>query len=192
MAIELLPLPYARDALEPHMSAETLDYHYGKHHQAYVTQLNRLIEGSEFEQADLETIVHHASGALFNQAAQVWNHSFFWNSLSPRGGGEPQGRLADAIARSFGSFAAFKEAFNQAALGHFGSGWVWLVQRLDGALAVISTGNAATPLASPERPLLTLDVWEHAYYIDHRNARARYLEAFWSLVHWDFAEDNLA
>ncbi|WP_199096536.1 Fe-Mn family superoxide dismutase [Dyella sp. ASV21] len=192
MAIELLPLPYPRDALEPHMSAETLDYHYGKHHHAYVMHLNRLIEGTAFEQSDLETIVHHATGALFNQAAQVWNHSFFWNSLSPRGGGVPQGRLAEAITRSFGSFEGFKEAFHRAAMGHFGSGWIWLVQRLDGALAIIATTHAATPLASPERPLLALDVWEHAYYIDHRNARASYLDAFWALAHWGFAEDNLA
>jgi len=190
MAIEPLPLPYARDALEPHISAETLDYHYGKHHQAYVTNLNNLIPGTEFEHAELEEIIQRASGGIFNNAAQIWNHSFYWNSLSPRGGGEPSGALADAIVSAFGSFEQFKQAFNQSAASNFGSGWTWLAQRPDGALAIINTANAATPLTGEDRPLLVVDVWEHAYYIDYRNARPKYLEAFWQLVHWEFAADN--
>jgi Fe-Mn family superoxide dismutase len=192
MAIELLPLPYPRDALEPHISAETLDYHYGRHHQNYVTQLNHLIEGTGFEHAELEAIVRESSGAVFNNAAQIWNHSFYWNSLSPRGGGTPGGPLADAIARSFGSFEQFKEAFTQAAASHFGTGWTWLVQHPEGSLGIVNTSNAATPLTGLDRPLLTVDVWEHAYYIDYRNVRPRYLEAFWALAHWGFAADNLA
>lgn len=192
MAIELLPLPYPRDALEPHISAETLDYHYGRHHQNYVTQLNRLIEGTDFEHAELEAIVRKSSGAVFNNAAQIWNHSFYWNSLSPRGGGAPSGLLADAIARSFGSFEQFKDAFTQAAASNFGAGWTWLVQHPDGSLGIVNTSNAATPLTGLDRPLLTMDVWEHAYYIDYRNLRPRYLEAFWALAHWGFAADNLA
>ncbi|GIX34337.1 MAG: superoxide dismutase [Fe] [Lysobacteraceae bacterium] len=186
MAIELPPLPYARDALEPHISAETIDYHYGKHHQAYVTNLNNLIQGTEHEHADLETIIRNSSGGLFNNAAQVWNHTFYWNCMKPGGGGEPGGKLAEAIQAAFGSFAAFKEAFTKAAVGTFGSGWAWLVQRPDGSLGIVSTSNAATPLTGPDTPLLTCDVWEHAYYIDYRNARPKYVEAFWNLVNWDF------
>lgn len=186
MAIELPPLPYARDALEPHISAETIDYHYGKHHQAYVTNLNNLIQGTEHENADLETIIRNSSGGLFNNAAQVWNHTFYWNCMKPGGGGEPGGKLAEAIQAAFGSFAAFKEAFTKAAVGTFGSGWAWLVQRPDGSLGIVSTSNAATPLTGPDTPLLTCDVWEHAYYIDYRNARPKYVEAFWNLVNWDF------
>jgi Fe-Mn family superoxide dismutase len=192
MTIELLPLPYSRDALEPHISAETLDYHYGRHHQNYVTQLNRLIEGTDLAHAELETIVRQSSGAVFNNAAQIWNHSFYWNSLSPRGGDAPSGVLADAITRSFGSFDQFKDAFTQSATGNFGSGWTWLVQHPEGSLGIVNTSNAATPLTGLDRPLLTVDVWEHAYYIDYRNARPRYLEAFWALAHWGFAADNLA
>ncbi|NJD30583.1 MAG: superoxide dismutase [Fe] [Gammaproteobacteria bacterium] len=185
MAIELPPLPWPRDALAPHISAETIDYHYGKHHQAYVTNLNGLIKGTEFENAPLEEIVRKSSGPVFNNAAQVWNHTFYWNGLSPKGGGEPQGRLAEAIKASFGGFAQFKEAFTKTAIGTFGSGWAWLVQKADGTLALVSTSNAATPLTGPDVPLLTCDVWEHAYYVDYRNARPAYVEAFWKLVDWN-------
>jgi Fe-Mn family superoxide dismutase len=186
MAIELPALPYARDALAPHISAETIDFHYGKHHQAYVTNLNNQTKGTEFEDASLEDIVRKSSGGMFNNASQVWNHTFYWNCLKPNGGGEPAGKLGDAIKAAFGSFAAFKEEFTKVALGTFGSGWAWLVQRTDGTLALVSTSNAATPLTSGDRALLTCDVWEHAYYVDYRNARAKYVEAFWNLVNWDF------
>ena len=192
MAIELPPLPYARDALAPHISAETLDFHYGKHHQAYVTNLNNLIKGTEFENLALEEIVKKASGGMFNNAAQVWNHTFYWNCLSPRGGGEPSGKLADAIKKTFGSFQQFKEQFTQTCVGTFGSGWGWLVQRPDGALGLVSTSNAATPHTGNDRALLTCDVWEHAYYIDYRNARPKYVEAFWNLVNWEFAAEQMA
>lgn len=192
MAVELLPLPYERNGLVPHISAETLEYHYGKHHQSYVTNLNNLIKGTEFESMSLEEIIRRSSGAIFNNAAQIWNHSFYWNSMSPRGGGAPGGKLADAIAHAFGSFAQFREDFAKSAAGNFGSGWTWLVQRPEGALAIVNTSNAATPLTGEDRPLLVVDVWEHAYYIDYRNARPKYLEAFWQLVHWEFASDNLA
>jgi Fe-Mn family superoxide dismutase len=192
MAIELPALPYARDALAPHISAETIDYHYGKHHQAYVTNLNNLIKGTEFENMDLVAIIKKSQGGMFNNAAQVWNHTFYWNSLSPKGGGEPTGKLADAIKKTFGSFAQFKEDFNKAAVGTFGSGWAWLVQRADGGLGLVSTSNAATPITGSDRPLLTCDVWEHAYYIDYRNARPKYVEAFWNLAHWEFAAAQMA
>jgi superoxide dismutase, Fe-Mn family len=185
-------LPYEKNALAPHISAETLDYHYGKHHQTYVTNLNNLIKGTEFESLSLEDIVKKSSGGIFNNAAQVWNHTFYWNSLSPQGGGEPSGALADAINKSFGSFEKFKEAFTQTAVTTFGSGWAWLVKNADGSLALVSTSNAATPLTTDQKPLLTADVWEHAYYIDYRNARPKYLEAFWNLVNWDFAAENFA
>ncbi len=191
MSIELPPLPYARNALEPHISAETLDFHYGKHHQAYVDNLNKMIPGTEFAEADLETIVKKAQGGMFNNAAQIWNHSFYWNSLSPNGGGEPKGKLADALVKAFGSIAAFKDEFTKVALGTFGSGWAWLVQRGDGSLAIVSTANAATPITGTDKPLLTCDVWEHAYYVDYRNARGKYVEAFWNLVNWDFAMKRL-
>ena len=191
MAIELPPLPYARNALAPHISAETLDFHYGKHHQAYVDNLNKMIPGTEFADATLEAIVKKAQGGMFNNAAQVWNHTFYWNSLSPNGGGEPKGKLADAIVKAFGSFAAFKEEFTKVALGTFGSGWAWLVQRADGTLAIVSTSNAATPITGTDKPLLTCDVWEHAYYVDYRNARAKYVDAFWNLVNWDWAMKRL-
>ena len=192
MAIELPPLPYARDALAPHISAETLDYHYGKHHQAYVTNLNNLIKGTQFENSSLDDIVKNSQGGMFNNAAQVWNHTFYWNSLSPKGGGDPSGKLADAIVKTFGSIAQFKEEFTKTAVGTFGSGWAWLVQRADGSLGLVSTSNAATPITGTDRPLLTCDVWEHAYYIDYRNARPKYVEAFWSLVNWEFAASQLA
>ena len=191
MAIELPALPYDRAALEPHISAETLDFHYGKHHQAYVTNLNKQIEGTEFESMDLEAISRKAQGGMFNNAAQVWNHTFYWHCLSPKGGGEPSGALAEAINKAFGSFAQFKEQFTQTAVGTFGSGWAWLVQRPDGSLALVSTPNAATPLTGSDKPLLTCDVWEHAYYIDYRNARPKYVEAFWNLVNWDFVASNM-
>ncbi len=192
MAIELPALPWARDALAPHISAETIDYHYGKHHQTYVTNLNNQIKGTEFEGLDLVAIVKKAQGGMFNNAAQVWNHTFYWNSLTPKGGGEPSGKLADALKKSFGGFAQFKEDFSKAAVGTFGSGWAWLVQRADGGLAIVSTSNAATPITGSDRPLLTCDVWEHAYYIDYRNARPKYVEAFWNLANWEFAASQMA
>ncbi len=191
MAFELPPLPYAIDALAPTISKETLEFHYGKHHQAYVTNLNNLIAGTEFESASLEDIIKKSSGGVFNNAAQVWNHTFYWNSLSPKGGGEPSGKLAEAINAKWGSVAAFKEAFNKSAAGNFGSGWTWLVKKADGSLDIVNTSNAATPLTTSDVPLLTCDVWEHAYYIDYRNARPKYLENFWNLANWDFAAKNL-
>jgi Fe-Mn family superoxide dismutase len=191
MAIELPALPYARDALAPHISAETIDYHYGKHHQAYVTNLNNLIKGTEFEAMDLVSIVKKAQGGMFNNAAQIWNHTFYWNSLAPKGGGEPSGKLADAIKKAFGGIAQFKDDFSKLAAGTFGSGWAWLVQRADGSLGIVSTSNAATPITGSDRPLLTCDVWEHAYYIDYRNARPKYVEAFWNLVNWEFATSQM-
>jgi Fe-Mn family superoxide dismutase len=188
---KLPELPYAKTALAPHISAETLEYHYGKHHATYVANLNKLIAGTEFAESSLEDIVKKASGGLFNNAAQVWNHTFYWNSLSPKGGGEPSGALADALVKAFGSFAQFKEKLTAAAITQFGSGWAWLVKNSDGSLAVEQTSNAATPLKDGKKPLLTVDVWEHAYYIDYRNARPAYLEAFWKLANWDFAAANL-
>ncbi len=184
-------LPYAKTALAPHISAETLEYHYGKHHQTYVTNLNNLIPGTEFEKMTLEEIVMKSSGGIFNNAAQIWNHTFYWHSLSPQGGGAPTGALGDAINKAFGSFEEFKKAFTQTALTTFGSGWAWLVKNKDGSLAIVSTSNAACPLTAGQKPLLTCDVWEHAYYIDYRNARANYVAAFWNLVNWDFAAKNL-
>ena len=192
MAHTLPELPYAKDALQPHISAETLEFHYGKHHQTYVTNLNNLIPGTEFENLSLEDIVKKSSGGVFNNAAQVWNHTFYWHSLSPQGGGEPTGALAEAINKQWGSFAAFKEAFTKAAIGTFGSGWAWLVKKADGALDIVSTSNAATPLTTDSKPLLTIDVWEHAYYIDYRNARPKYAEAFWNIANWEFAAKNFA
>ena len=191
MEHKLPPLPYARDALAPHISAETIDYHYGKHHQAYVNNLNKLIPGTEFENLPLEEIIKQASGGIFNNAAQVWNHTLYWNSLSPQGGGEPTGKLAEAIDKGFGSLAAFKEQFTQAAVTQFGSGWAWLVQNPDGGLDIAATPNANNPMQDGKTPLLTCDVWEHAYYIDYRNARPKYVENYWNLVNWDFAAGNL-
>ena len=191
MAIELPPLPYERNALEPHISAETLDYHYGKHHKTYVDNLNKQIEGTEFAELPLEAIIRKAQGGMFNNAAQTWNHTFYWHCLKPNGGGEPTGKLKEAIDKAFGDFAKFKEEFTKVAVGTFGSGWGWLVQRPDGALALVSTSNAATPLTGEDTPLLTCDVWEHAYYIDYRNARPKYVEAFWNLVNWDFVAANM-
>ncbi|MGN6579305.1 MAG: superoxide dismutase [Fe] [Bordetella sp.] len=191
MAHTLPPLPYAMDALAPHISKETLEFHYGKHHQAYVTNLNNLIPGTEFENLSLEEIVKKSSGGVFNNAAQVWNHTFYWNGMKPQGSGAPSGKLGDAINAKWGSFDAFKEAFTKSAVGNFGSGWTWLVKKPDGSLDIVNTSNAATPLTTADVPLLTCDVWEHAYYIDTRNARPKYLENFWALVNWDFAAKNL-
>lgn len=192
MSFELPALPYEKNALEPHISAETLEYHYGKHHNAYVVNLNNLLKGSEFEGLSLEAIIKASSGGVFNNAAQVWNHTFYWHCLSPQGGGEPQGKLAAAINQAFGSFTAFREQFSDAAVKNFGAGWTWLVKKPDGSLAIVNTSNAATPLTGEDKPLLTVDVWEHAYYIDYRNARPAYLENFWALVNWAFVEENLA
>ena len=190
MAHTLPALPYAMDALAPIISKETLEFHYGKHHQTYVTNLNNLIPGTEFESASLEEIVKKSTGGVFNNAAQVWNHTFYWNSMAPNAGGEPTGKLADAIKAKWGSVAAFKEAFNKSAAGNFGSGWTWLVKKPDGSVDIVNTSNAATPLTTADVPLLTCDVWEHAYYIDFRNARPKYLESFWNLVNWSFAAKN--
>ena len=190
MAIELPALPYANDALAPHISAETIEFHYGKHHQTYVTNLNNLISGTSFEDASLESIVTRSEGGMFNNAAQIWNHTFYWNSLSPKGGGEPSGALADAIKSTFGSFDEFKAEFTKCAVTTFGSGWAWLVKNSDGSLELVSASNAACPLTDGKTPILTCDVWEHAYYIDYRNARPKYLEAYWSLVNWKFAAAN--
>ena len=191
MEHKLPPLPFKDDALEPVISKETLDYHHGKHHQAYVTNLNKLIEGTEFEAMTLEEIIKKSSGGVFNNAAQVFNHTFYWNCLSPEGGGEPEGDLAKAIDEAFGSFDEFKEKFSATAVGTCGSGWAWLVKDQDGKLEIISTGNAGTPLTEDKTPLLTCDVWEHAYYIDYRNARPAYVGKFWDLVNWDFVASNL-
>jgi Fe-Mn family superoxide dismutase len=192
VAFTLPELPYARNALEPHMSEETLDFHYGKHHNTYVENLNKMVPGTEFEGKSLEEIILSSSGGVFNNAAQVWNHTFFWHCLSPNGGGEPTGELAEAINKAFGSFEAFKEEFTKTAVTTFGSGWGWLVKKSDGSLALVSTSNAGTPLTDGHTPLLTCDVWEHAYYIDYRNARPKFLEGFWNLVNWDFVAKNLA
>ena len=191
MAIELPALPYDRTALEPHISGETIDFHYGKHHKTYVDNLNKMIEGTEFADMALEEIIRKSQGGMFNNAAQIWNHTFYWNCLKPAGGGEPTGKLADAINAAFGDFARFKEQFTDTSIKTFGSGWGWLVQRKDGSLALASTSNAATPLTGEDTPLLTCDVWEHAYYIDYRNARPKYVESFWALVNWDFVASNL-
>lgn len=185
-------LPYPLDGLQPHISKETLEFHYGKHHQTYVTNLNNLIKGTEFESASLEEIVKKSSGGVFNNAAQIWNHTFYWNSLSPKGGGAPSGALAAAIDKKWGSFDAFKEAFTKSAVGNFGSSWTWLVKKADGSLDIVNTSNAATPVTTADIPLITCDLWEHAYYIDYRNRRPDYLGAFWSLVNWDFASKNAA
>ncbi len=192
MAYELPELPYAKNALEPHISAETLEYHHGKHHAAYVANLNKLVAGTEYEGKSLEDIITSSDGGIFNNAAQIWNHSFYWNCLSPSGGGAPDGDLSRAINDAFGSFDAFKEQFTASAIGNFGSGWTWLVKNFDGSIEIVNTGNAGNPLTNDQVPLLTCDVWEHAYYIDYRNARPAYLGAFWNLVNWEFASQNYA
>ena len=192
MTHKLPELTYAKDALQPYISQETLEFHYGKHHNAYVTNLNNLIPGTEFEDMPLEDIIKKApAGGIFNNAAQVWNHSFYWNCLNPNGGGKPTGKLLDAIEKSFGSFDDFKDKFTKSAVTNFGSGWTWLVQNSDGSLELLNTSNAGTALTSGKTPLLTCDVWEHAYYVDYRNARPQYVDAFWNLVNWDFVEGNL-
>ena len=192
MAFELPALPYDRDALEPHISRETLDFHYGKHHNTYVVKLNGLIEGTELEGKSLEDIIKTSTGGIFNNAAQVWNHTFYWNCLSPNGGGKPAGALANAIDAAFGSFDDFVAKFTDSAVNNFGSGWTWLVKNPDGSVEIVNTSNAATPLTTDQKPLLTCDVWEHAYYIDYRNVRPDYLKAFWALVAWDAIEKNFA
>ncbi|PKH01406.1 superoxide dismutase [Fe] [Psychromonas sp. MB-3u-54] len=193
MAFELPALPFAIDALEPHISAETLEFHHGKHHATYVLKLNGIVEGTDLAEKSLEDIIKSAKGPLFNNAAQVWNHTFYWNCLAPNAGGEPTGAVADAINSSFGSFAEFQAAWNDKAVNNFGSSWTWLVKKEDGSLDIVNTSNAATPLTDETvTPLLTVDLWEHAYYIDYRNARPNYLNGFWALVNWDFVAKNLA
>ncbi len=186
MSIELPPLPFAMNALAPHISEETLQYHYGKHHKTYVDNLNKLIANTDFAKKSLEEIITSSEGGIFNNAAQVWNHTFYWNCLTPHSKGTPTGALADKINQAFGSFAQFKERFSQTAITTFGSGWAWLVKKQDGSLDIVSTSNAQTPMTSKQTALLTCDVWEHAYYIDYRNARLQYVEHFWNLVNWDF------
>ncbi len=192
MAHQLPPLPYAPDALEPTISKETIEYHYGKHHQTYVTNLNNLVANGEFKDASLEEIIQRASGGIFNNAAQIWNHTFYWNGLSPSGGGAPTGALAEAIDKAFGSFDEFKQKFAASAAANFGSGWTWLVKNGDGGLEIVNTSNAANPMTDGKTPLLTVDVWEHAYYIDYRNARPKYLEEIWNIVNWEFVAGNFA
>ncbi len=192
MPFTLPELPYAVDALAPHLSKETLEYHHGKHHQTYVNNLNKLVDGKPEAMKSLEEIIKTSRGAIFNNAAQIWNHTFYWNGLKPNGGGAPAGAVADAINASFGSFEEFKTLFSNLAVGLFGSGWAWLVKDSDGTLGVEALSNAGNPLTNDQTPLLTCDVWEHAYYIDYRNARAKYVESFWNLVNWEFVEKNLA
>lgn len=192
MEHKLPALPYAIDALAPTISKETLEFHYGKHHQAYVTNLNNLIKGTEFDNVALEDIIKRSSGGIFNNSAQIWNHTFYWNSLSPKGGGKPSGALAAAIDKKWGSFDAFKEAFTKSCVGNFGSSWTWLVKKADGSVDIANTSNAATPLTSADKALLTCDLWEHAYYIDFRNRRPDYVGGFFNLVNWEFASNNFA
>jgi len=191
MAFELPPLPFKMDALEPFISRETLEYHYGKHHQAYVNNLNNLVPGSQFETATLEEIIKASSGGVFNNAAQVWNHTFYWNCLAPNAGGEPTGTMQDAIVESFGSFANFKEQFTKAAATLFGAGWAWLVKTEDGKLEIVQESNAGNPMTSGKTPLLTCDVWEHAYYIDKQNRRPDYIADFWNLVNWNAVQNKI-
>ncbi len=192
MAFELPALPYEKNALEPHISAETLEFHHGKHHATYVTKLNGLVEGTDLASKSLEEIIKSSDGGVFNNAAQIWNHTFYWNSLSPNGGGEPTGDLADAINAKWGSFAEFKAAFNDKAVNNLGSSWTWLVKAADGSLDIVNTSNAGTPITDELVPLITVDLWEHAYYIDYRNVRPNYLEGFWALANWEFASANFA
>ncbi|WP_119343132.1 superoxide dismutase [Facilibium subflavum] len=192
MMFELPALPYERNALEPYISEETLNYHYGKHHQTYVTNLNNLVPGTEFEGKSLEEIIRTSSGGIFNNAAQVWNHTFYWNCLTPKSSKKPSGALLTAIESKFGSFDAFKEAFTKTAVTTFGSGWAWLVKTKQGQLELVSTSNAGCPLTEGVTPLLTCDVWEHAYYIDYRNARPKYVDEFWNIVNWDFVAKQFA
>ncbi len=191
MSFQLPPLPYAADALAPVISAETIGFHYGKHHQTYVNNLNKLVEGSEFSDSTLEEIIMKSSGGIFNNAAQIWNHTFYWNCLTPNGKGAPSGKIAEEINKYFGSFDAFKEKFSQSAVTLFGSGWAWLVKKQDGSLEIVQESNAGNPMKNGMKPLLTCDVWEHAYYVDYQNRRPDYLDAWWNLVNWDFVESNL-
>jgi Fe-Mn family superoxide dismutase len=191
MKHELPGLPYAMDALEPYISKKTLEFHYGKHHQAYVNNLNNLVGGTEFENASLEDIIRKASGGIFNNGAQVWNHTFYWNCMKPNGGGEPGGTLAQAILKNFGSFADFRDKFSKAAATLFGSGWAWLIRKDDGTLDIVQESNAGNPLRNGAVPLLTCDVWEHAYYLDKQNARPDYIADFWKLVDWDKVASRL-
>jgi len=191
MEHKLPELPYAKDALLPHMSVETLEFHHGKHHNTYVTNLNNLIKGTKFENMSLEEIVMTSEAGIFNNAAQIWNHTFFWNCLSPNGGGQPTGKVAEMINKKWGSFDKFKEDFTKAAVTNFGSAWTWLVLNKSGELEIFNTSNAGTPMTSGHKALMTIDVWEHAYYIDYRNVRANFVNAFWSLVNWDFVNKNI-
>jgi Fe-Mn family superoxide dismutase len=191
MEHQLPELSYSLDALEPHLSAETLSFHHGKHHRSYVDKLNALVSGTEYEGLPLGDVIRRSSGAIFNNAAQVWNHSFYWNCLSPNGGGSPGGRIAEAIEARWGSFDKFKEEFTVAATTCFGSGWTWLVKTQQGELEIVNTSNAWNPLTDGKAPILTIDVWEHAYYIDYRNSRPQYIDAYWNLVNWDFANKNV-
>lgn len=191
MEHKLPELPYAKDALAPYISAETLEYHYGKHHKTYVDTLNKLVPGTEYEDMSLEEIIKKApEGKLFNQAAQVWNHTFYWHSMSPEGGKDPSGDLANAIKSAFGSIDDMRTKFNEMGAANFGSGWTWLVAKQDGSIDIVNTDDAKNPMQQDLRPILTCDVWEHAYYIDYRNARPKYLEAFWNIVNWDFVARN--
>ena len=192
MAFELPSLPYAKSALAPHISEETLEFHHGKHHKTYVDNLNNLVPGTEYEGKSLEEIIKVSSGGIFNNAAQIWNHTFYWHCLSPNGGGEPTGELADAINKSFGSFENFREEFTKTSVTTFGSGWGWLVKTSEGKLELASTIGAGNPMTEGKTPLLTCDVWEHAYYVDYRNARPAYLKAFWELVNWDYVAEQFA
>jgi len=192
MAHELPALPFEMDALEPVISKETLEFHHGKHHASYVTNLNNLTAGTDLDGLSLEETISKASGGIFNNAAQVWNHTFYWNCLSPNGGAEPEGALAEAINETFGSFAEFKEAFSKSAATNFGSGWTWLVKNADGSIEIFNTSNAGTPMTEGKSALLTVDVWEHAYYVDYRNARPKYLEEIWKIINWDFVSNNFA
>lgn len=189
---ELPKLPYAMDALQPYISKETLEYHYGKHHQAYVNNLNNLIKDTELANLSLEDIIMKSSGGVFNNAAQIWNHTFYWHCLTPNSAGEPQGKLADAIKKKFGSFDEFKKAFTESATKLFGSGWTWLAKDAKGELEIINESNAGLPMKTNKKALFTCDVWEHAYYIDYRNARPKYLENFWAIVNWDFVAKNFS
>lgn len=185
MKFELPPLPFKRDALKPVITEETIDYHYGKHHAAYVSNLNNLIPGTKYDDMTLENIIKNSDGGVFNNAAQIWNHTFFWDCLSPNSGGTPKGKVLEAIEKNFGSFPEFKEKFTKAAVTLFGSGWAWLVKTPDGKLEIVQTSNAGTPLTTPNKPVMTIDVWEHAYYIDYRNQRPLFVEKFWEIINWD-------
>lgn len=192
MEHKLPQLPYAKEALQPHISAETLEYHHGKHHKAYVTKLNELIKGTEFENSSLEEIIVNSSGPVFNNAAQHWNHSFFWKCMAPRSGGTPKGSISELINKKFGDFHSFKEEFSKAAVANFGSGWTWIIESDNGGIEIMNTSNAENPMKLGKKALLTLDVWEHAYYIDYRNSRPDFIKGFWNLVNWEFANQNLA